>query len=104
MKKSIVYGVLIIAAVLCLLLICWFAVQFGAIDSSEIPGSFIGATLGAAITGVITVILLKGQSSAEEKKERAIKIFEEKLTVYSRFMEHLWGMFSDSEENRHEQV
>ncbi|MDR0663870.1 MAG: hypothetical protein LBF80_07345 [Spirochaetaceae bacterium] len=102
MKKSIVSGVLIIAAVLCLLLICWFAVQFGAIDPSEMPGSFIGAALGAAITGVITVILLKGQSSAEEKKERAVKIFEEKLVVYSRFMEHLWGMFSDTEVTREE--
>jgi hypothetical protein len=97
MKKSIVSGVLIIAAVLCLLLICWFAVQFGAIDTSEMPGSFIGAALGAAITGVITVILLKGQASAEEEKERAVKIFDEKLMVYSKFMEHLWGMFSDSE-------
>jgi hypothetical protein len=96
MKKSIVSGVLIVAAaVLCLLLICWFAVQFGAISFSEIPGSFIGATLGAAITGVITVILLKGQSSAEEEKERAVNIFKTKLTVYSKFMEHLWGMFSD---------
>jgi hypothetical protein len=97
MKKSIVSGVLIIAAIVCLLLMCWSAVQFGAIDPIEMPGSFIGAALGAAITGVITVILLKGQSSAEEKKERAVKIFEKKLTVYSQFMGHLWGMFSDSE-------
>jgi hypothetical protein len=82
MKKSIVYGVLIIAAVFCLLLICWVAVQFGAIVPGEMPGSFIGATLGAAITGVITVILLMGHTSAEEEKERAIKIFEKKLMVY----------------------
>ncbi|MFP3091555.1 hypothetical protein LQZ21_14655 [Treponema sp. TIM-1] len=102
MKKSIVSGVLIIAAIICLLLMCWSAVQFGAIDPIEMPGSFIGAALGAAITGVITVILLKGQSAAEEKKERAIKIFEKKLMVYSQFMEHLWGMFSDSEVTREE--
>jgi hypothetical protein len=55
-KKSIVSGLLIIDAILCLLLICWFAVQFGAINSNEMPGSFIGAALGAAITAVITVI------------------------------------------------
>jgi hypothetical protein len=42
------------------------------------------------------MILLKGQSSAAEEKERAIKIFEKKLMVYSNFMEHLWEMFSDS--------
>ncbi|GHU69548.1 hypothetical protein FACS189450_02620 [Spirochaetia bacterium] len=96
MKKSIVHDVLIIAAILCLLLICWSAVKFGAIAPGEIPGSFIGAALGAAITGVITVILLKGQSIAEEKRERAVKIFEKKLTAYSQFMEHLWGMFRDS--------
>jgi hypothetical protein len=95
MKKSIVHGVLIIAAVFCLLLICWIAVLFGAIVPGEMPGSFMGAALGAAITGVITVILLMGQASVQEEKERAIKIFEKKLMVYSDFMEHLWGMFSD---------
>jgi hypothetical protein len=102
MKKSIGSGMLIIAAVFCLLLICWFAVQFGAVDPNEMPGSFIGAALGAAITGVITVILLQGQTTAEEKKERAVRIFEGKLDVYSKFMGHLWGMFSDEEETSSE--
>jgi hypothetical protein len=104
MKNPIFSRVLIIAnAILCLLLICWFAVQFRAIDPNEIPGSFIGAALGAAITGVITVILLRGQADAEESKERAIKIFQGQLKVYSKFMEHLWGMFSD-EEITHEKL
>jgi hypothetical protein len=102
MRKFVVSGMLIVAAVFCLLLMCWFAVRFGAIDPSEMPGSFIGAALGAAITGVITVILLKGQSSAEERKERAVRIFDAKLKVYSEFMGHLWVIFSDGEVTRGE--
>ncbi|MDR3130315.1 MAG: hypothetical protein LBU18_02085 [Treponema sp.] len=104
MKNPIFSRVLIIAAILCLLLICWSAVRFEAIGLNEIPGSFIGAALGAAITGVITVILLRGQAAAEEKKERTIKIFQGQLKVYSKFMEHLWGMFSDEEVTREELI
>jgi hypothetical protein len=48
------------------------------------------------------VILLKGQTTAEEKKERAVKIFEGKLNVYSEFMRHLWGMFNNKEDESSE--
>ena len=41
--------------------------------------------LGAIITAVITLILLKGQSAAEELKEKNVKIFEKKSRLFEKF-------------------
>ncbi|GHT61366.1 hypothetical protein FACS1894109_19870 [Spirochaetia bacterium] len=87
---------LIITTVIFLFLFCGFAVLSQAIPLPAMPSSFLGAALGALITVVVTQLLLKEQAAAEEDKERGVKIFNKKLTVYSQFMEHLWGMFRDS--------
>ncbi len=37
------------------------------------------AVLGVVITAIITMILLRGQSDNDVERERAAKVFEEKL-------------------------
>ena len=44
------------------------------------------ALIGTIITAVITVFLLQGQSSADGKKDKNIKIYENKLEVYSEYV------------------
>ena len=41
------------------------------------------------------MILLHGQSQAEELKERNVKVFEEKTERYKKFIDKLWGIWKD---------
>jgi hypothetical protein len=62
---------------------------------SEIPLQVTGALLGAIVTAFITVILLSGQSTAEEVKERNVRVFEEKTNRYNKFIDSLWNIWED---------
>ncbi len=61
------------------------------------------ALIGTIITAVITVFLLQGQSSADEKKDKNIKIYENKLEVYSEYVRRMWETISDDEELKEEE-
>jgi hypothetical protein len=80
---------------LCLLVFCAIAVIFRILPLPQLPVSFIGAVFGAAIAGVITVVLLEGQSRAEEIKERNVKVFEQKSKAFQLYIEHLWKIWED---------
>jgi len=74
----------LIIAIFCLLSFCIMAVIFKVFSITALPVSFVGAAMGAVITGVVTVVLLDGQSKAEEIKERNVKVFEKK--IYNFFL------------------
>jgi hypothetical protein len=59
------------------------------------PSTFIGAALGAAITGAITLVLLSGQTEAEEVKERNVEIFSTKSKIFKEYIETLWQVWDD---------
>ncbi len=71
------------------------AVLFRIFDVEILPSQFYGALIGVVITAIITVFLLKGQSESEMKRDKDVKIFEQKIRVYSEFTEKMWAMLDD---------
>lgn len=53
------------------------------------------AFLGAGATAWITNTLLKNQQESEEAKEKNIKVFENKIQVYSEFISKMWKTLED---------
>jgi gas vesicle protein len=78
-----------------LIVFCSVAVLFKVFSLEELPASFIGAALGAIITGVVTTILLKAQSQAEEIKERNAKVFEQKSVIFQKYIKNVWKIWED---------
>jgi len=64
---------------------------------SELPISFIAAFLEAVITAIITVVLLKGQTDAEEVKERNVKVFEIKSSIFQDYIYKIWEIWEQIE-------
>lgn len=52
---------------------------------SNVAQHFLPAAFGAIFISIITLFLMKQQSTNEENKERNTKIFEEKLAVFNEF-------------------
>lgn len=90
MKKvfHISLGVGILAA---LLAICFFIFHIPDFWP-QILAIIASAFLGAGVTAWITNTLLNNKQKSEEEKERNIKIYENKIKVYSQFILKLWGM------------
>lgn len=61
------------------------------------------ALIGTIITAVVTVFLLQGQSSSDEKKDKNIRIYENKLDVYSEYVRQMWETISDDEDFKEEE-
>jgi hypothetical protein len=104
MKKFIrTYGLLLVTLIVLLVLICWALLL---IPESQIPTmlqssglvSIISAFLGVFMTVAVTAILLEKQADSESKKEKDIKIFTQKIEVYSEFLSAMWGMLDKKEE------
>lgn len=53
------------------------------------------AVLGVIITAIITMILLRGQSDNDVERERASKVFEEKLRIYQEYLQTLYDVIKD---------
>lgn len=71
---------------------------FSNIYSASIPKlveEINNSAIGAIITAIITVVLLKHQSASEEIKDRNAKVFEEKSQKFSKFISDLWDKWSD---------
>jgi uncharacterized membrane protein len=88
-------SILIILTLLLLVLFCIVAVNTKAIDFFDMPASFLGAALGAVITAVVTLFLLRGQEKAAEEKERNVKIFQLKKKAFTRYINKVWQIWAD---------
>lgn len=75
------------------------AVFFEIWEFSNLPVQFFGAMFGVVISAIITLFLLQGQSRQEMKREAFVKIFEQKITVYSEFTEKMWDMLHNEKIN-----
>ena len=51
-----------------------------------LPSQFFGALIGVFITAIVTAFLLRGQTKGDEKREKSVKIYEEKLEIYKEFL------------------
>lgn len=68
----------------------------------QILAIIASACLGAGATAWITRLLLDSQKKAEEEKEKNIKIYENKIAVYSEFISKLWKTMADGYLNEDE--
>jgi hypothetical protein len=90
MNRKWIYILLVSA--LCVTAFCFVAIIFRIFSLPELPFHFVAAFLEAVITAIITVVLLKGQTEAEELKERNTKIFEMKLPLFQNYISELWNI------------
>lgn len=82
------------------------AVIFRIYQIEILPSQFYGALISVVITVIITYLLLncqtaqqveilKNQTEQEVQKDKDIKIFQQKITVYAEFTEKMWAMLDD---------
>ena len=62
---------------------------------SQLLAIIASAFLGAGATAWITNTLLKNQQESEETKEKNIKVYENKIQVYSEFISKMWKTLED---------
>lgn len=88
------YKIITITAVL-VVLACFFAIYLRLFTEKELWYEMFAAVLGVIITAIITMILLRGQSDNYVERERAAKIFEEKLKIYQDYLHTLCDVIKD---------
>jgi len=91
----------------CLFLLALFvgvATLSGAWPGSDASAQILSALAGAVVAAIITLFLLLGQTSSEEKKERNTKVFEERLRIYKEFLQKLCDVVKDMKINPAEEI
>jgi hypothetical protein len=94
-KTKSKWGKAILLSLLCLVIFCFVATLSKIISIEDLPINFIAAFLEAVVTAVITVVLLSGQSAAEEVKERNVKVFEKKSAMFQNYIDMVWKIWED---------
>lgn len=56
----------------------------------------IAVVLSVVFTAVVTNQLLTGQSNNEEAREKNIKVYENKISVYADFISKMWAVMNDN--------
>jgi hypothetical protein len=92
---KITYLSAVIAAIAAIVIFCIIAVLFNIMSLDALPVNFIGATLGALIGALITLVLLRGQTDIEEKKGKDIRILEKKTEVFQDYIKEVWKVWED---------
>jgi hypothetical protein len=69
--------------------------QIPTISTSSGIVAIISAIIGVLLTAFAISIQLKQQSDAETKKDKDVKIHEQKIRVYSEFTSKIWKMADD---------
>ncbi|MBR5396093.1 MAG: hypothetical protein IK144_13565 [Bacteroidaceae bacterium] len=91
----------------CLCLLALFvgvATASGSWPGTDASAQILSALAGAVVAAIITLFLLLGQTSSEEKKERNTKVFEEKLRIYQAFLHCLYEVIKDGEVSEEEAI
>lgn len=91
LSKNKIIAITVVLTVLA----CVFAVYLRLFTGKELWYEMFAAMLGTIITAIITMILLRGQSDTDIERERAAKIFEEKLRIYEEFLHILCDVIKD---------
>lgn len=90
-----IYSILLFAGFCAAILsICFFVFHIPDFWS-QLLAIIASAFLGAGATAWITNTLLKNQQKSEEDKEKNIKVFENKIQVYSEFISKMWRTLED---------
>lgn len=93
MKTSVIKWLLAIGIPAAIVAIFFFVFQpdFWA----QLLAIIASAFLGAGATAWLTNTLLSNQQESEEAKEKNIKVFENKIQVYSEFISKMWKTLED---------
>ena len=86
---------LLIGCIILLILFVSVATISGAWPGTDTSAQILSALAGAIVAAIITLFLLLGQTSSEEKKERNTKVFEERLRIYQDFLHKLCDVVKD---------
>ena len=86
--------IIVITAIL-IVMACFFAIYLRLFTQKELWYEMFAAVLGVVITAIITMILLRGQSNNDVERERASKVFEEKLRIYQEYLQTLYEVIQD---------
>lgn len=95
---------LLSGSMILLVVFIFVATLSGAWPGEGVSAQILSALAGAVVTAIITMFLLLGQTSNEEKKERNAKIFEEKLRIYNEFLQNLCQVVKDMEISKEEEI
>ena len=94
-KENTTFVSLLFICIMLLVVFILIATVSGAWPGPGASGQILSALAGAVVAAMITLFLLLGQTSSEEKKERNSKVFEEKLKIYQDFLESLNDVLED---------
>jgi len=83
----------IVICLVCLAAFCIVAITGKIYKLDELPLNFMSAFLGAMVTAILTLVLLKNQSTAEEIKERNVIIFNKKSVIFEEFINLLYKVW-----------
>jgi hypothetical protein len=86
---------ILLLVLLCFAAFCIIAVFTRIYTLGDLQINFFGALLGTVITALVTVLLLSGQSSAEEVKERNVAVFNDKSAIFKNYIGILWQTWDD---------
>ena len=95
---------LLVGCLVLLVLFVGVATGSGAWPGSDASSQILSALAGAVVAAIITLFLLLGQTSSEEKKERNTKVFEERLRIYQKFLHKLCDVVKDQKIEPEEEI
>lgn len=95
LHKKLTQNKIMVLTVIMIVIACFFAVYLRLFTEKELWYEMFAAVLGVIITAVITMILLKGQTENDTEREKAAKIFEEKLKIYQEYLHTLSDVIKD---------
>jgi gas vesicle protein len=86
---------ILLLVLVCLVAFCFISVITGIYTPGDLQINYVGTLLGTVIAAVVTALLLSGQSSAEEVKERNVKVFEKKADIFQKYIDLVWDIWDD---------
>ena len=103
-QENKTFVLLLIGCLILLALFVGVATLSGSWPGSDASSQILSALAGAVVAAIITLFLLLGQTSSEEKKERNTKVFEKKLEIYQEFLQCLYEVIKDGEVSEEEAI
>ena len=100
-KDYVPYGIIIIAFIVLFLIA---PIVFKVFNFEILPSQFFGALIGVFITTIVTAFLLRGQTEGNENREKSVRIYSEKIQVYSEFSSKIWNFFYENQTMKKEEM
>ena len=86
----------VLVAIICYALLIIPKLQIPTLFQSSGLVAIVSAILGVIMTVAVTAFLLKAQSETESRKDKDIRIYQQKINIYAKFTEKMWGMLADN--------